>query len=54
MDGSRDRVAYLLRAARRAEVEGNLRVARNLRQMVREASSADAVGWSGAGVNAER
>jgi hypothetical protein len=40
MDGVRDRVTYLLRAASRAEGEGNLRAARIFRLMARDARPA--------------
>ena len=40
MDEVRDRVTYLLRAARRAEGEGNHRVARIFRLMARDARPA--------------
>jgi hypothetical protein len=54
MDGTRDRVAYLLRAARRAEGEGNARAARIFRLMARDARPADTAGLSGGGVVEER
>lgn len=54
MDGARDRVAYLLRAARRAEGEGNVRAARIFRLMARDARPADSLGWSVGGMTEER
>lgn len=54
MDGTRDRVAYLLRAARRAEGEGNTRAARIFRLMARDARPADGSVWSGSRMSDER
>lgn len=53
MDGTRDRVAYLLRAARRAEGEGNARAARIFRLMARDARPAEVSVWTAGGLAGE-